>query len=142
MKIFNPEASRKRCVKFRKRILEMSQTVSALHVGGSFSCLEIVDTVYFGLMRRGQEIEHPDTFLLSKGHGGIAQYVILEEMGVLSRKDVDGYSKLSGTLGVHPDYGLPGIEASTGSLGHGLPMTLGMALADKVRGISRMIYGS
>lgn len=140
VKTFDVAASRRRCLKFRRRILEMSQSVSALHIGGSFSCLEILDTIYFGLMRRGERVEHPDTFLLSKGHGALAQYVILEELGILSREDLDNYSKPGGRLGTHPDYGTPGIEASTGSLGHGLAMTLGMALADKVMGIDRMIY--
>jgi transketolase len=132
--------SRERCVRFRKRILEMSQSVTALHIGGSFSCLEIVDTIYFGLMRRGEDGAQPDTFILSKGHGSLAQYVALEELGVLTRDDLDKYCKPGGQLGTHPDYGVPGIEASTGSLGHGLGMALGMAIADKVLGADRIIY--
>jgi len=67
--------------------------------------------------------------LMSKGHGCMIQYVILEEAGVLSRRDLDDYCKPNGRLGCHPDYGNPGIEASTGSLGHGLSMAVGMALA-------------
>lgn len=135
---FDVEASRRRCLKFRKRILEISQTVTALHIGGAFSCLEIVDTIYFGLMRRDQDL--PDTFILSKGHGSMAQYVILEALGVLSRKDLELYSKPGGRIGTHPDYGVPGIEASTGSLGHGLGIGLGMAYADKVREADRLVY--
>ena len=73
----------------------------------------------------------PDTFLLSKGHGSPAQYVVLEELGVLSRADLEDYCKPGGRLGTHPDYGMPGIEASTGSLGHGLSMVVGMALAER-----------
>lgn len=130
--------SRTRCTRFRRRILEMSQKVSALHIGGAFSCLEILDTIYFGLMRRdGPE---PDTFILSKGHGSLAQYVILEELGVLSRDDLDVYCTSHGRLGTHPDYGVPGIEASTGSLGHGLGLALGMAVADKTFKSGRRIY--
>lgn len=134
------DVSRHRCVRMRKRILEMSQSVSALHIGGSFSCLEIVDAVYFDLMRDGKDGEEPDTFILSKGHGSLAQYAVLEELGVMTREDLDGYCKPGGRLGTHPDYGLPGIEASTGSLGHGLPMALGMALADRAMGIRRTVY--
>lgn len=118
----------------------MSQTVTALHIGGSYSCLEIVDTVYFGLMRRGEGVAHPDTFILSKGHGSLAQYTVLEEAGVLSREDLDAYCKPGGRLATHPDYGTPGIEASTGSLGHGLGLAVGMALADRVFGIHRTVY--
>ncbi len=135
---FDAAAARKRCRQFRRRILEISQTVTALHIGGSFSCLEIVDAVYFGLMRRDQE--PPDTFILSKGHGSMAQYVVLEALGVLSREDLALYSKPGGRIATHPDYGVPGIEASTGSLGHGLAMGLGMAYADKVRGADRLVY--
>jgi transketolase len=139
-KTFDLERSRKRCNRMRRRVLEISQTVSALHIGGSFSCLEIVETVYFGLMRHQDEVAFPDTFILSKGHGSMAQYTALEELGVMTRKDLDGYCKTNGKLGTHPDHGLPGIEASTGSLGHGLCMAVGMALADKVRRQDRVVY--
>ncbi|MEW6319653.1 MAG: transketolase [Acidobacteriota bacterium] len=122
------------------RILEMSQKVSALHVGGAFSCLEMLDAIYFGLMRKPGDKDSPDTFVLSKGHGSVALYVILERLGVLTRADLDMYCKPGGRLGTHPDYGIPGIEASTGSLGHGLPLALGMALADRVRRADRNVY--
>jgi len=138
--VYDAEASRRRCRRFRRRILEMSQTVTALHIAGAFSCLEIVETVYFTLLRHGPGRAHPDTFLLSKGHGSLAQYVCLEELGVLSRKDLDRYCKPGGVLGTHPDYGTPGIEASTGSLGHGLGMALGMTLADRALGHDRVVY--
>ena len=140
VKTFDVAASRRRCIKYRRRILELSQSVSALHIGGSFSCLEMVDTIYFGLMRNEKEAQHSDTFILSKGHAAPAQYSILEELGVLSYKDLEDSGKPGGRLGMQPDYGLPGIEASTGSLGHGLPIALGMALADKVLGIERVVY--
>ena len=89
-----------------------------MHVAPAFSCLEIVDIVYHDLMREG------DTFIMSKGHGAMAQYVILEDMGKLN---LDDYGK---SIGCHPDLGVPGIACSTGSLGHGLGMAIGMAYAD------------
>lgn len=131
---FDVTAAQARCRRFRKRILEVSQQVTALHVGGAFSCTEIVDAIYFGLMRRNADGSSPDTFLMSKGHGCMIQYVVLEDLGVLSRHDLDTYCKVDGRLGCHPDYGVPGIEASTGALGHGLSMAVGMALAEKPRG--------
>jgi transketolase len=139
---FDIVESRRRCRRLRRRILELSQGVSALHVGGSFSCLEIVDTIYNGLMRQiGQSgADAPDTFLLSKGHGSLAQYVVLEDLGILAKADLDAYCRPGGRIGTHPDYGLPGIEAATGSLGHGLGMALGMAYADRVEGQERTIY--
>ena len=114
-----------RCKKYRKKILEMSQSVSALHIGGSFSSVEIVDCIYNRLKK------NKDIFVLSKGHAGILQYVILNDLGVIKSKDLKNYQKKNGFLGVHPDYGSPGIMASTGSLGHGLAMVAGMALASK-----------
>ena len=132
--------ARRRCLRFRRRILDISQTVPALHVAPAFSCLELVDCAYFGLMRRNADGTSPDTFVMSKGHGSLAQYVALEELGVLSTEEVDAYGKPGGHLGTHPDYGAPGIEASTGSLGHGMGLATGMALADKVAGEDRVIY--
>jgi len=137
---FDAQESRRRCLEYRRKILDISQTVQALHIGASFSCLEMVDTVYNGLMRPPGEAEHSDTFILSKGHGGLAQYVVLAGQGILSQDDLDQYSKGTGRLGIHPELGVPGIELSTGSLGHGLTMALGMALADKVMGDDRQIF--
>lgn len=133
-------AARDRCRCFRLRILELSQGVTAVHIAPAFSCLELVDSIYFGLIRRNEDESFRDTFLMSKGHGSAAQYVALEELGVLSRADLDLFCKPGGKLGTHPDYGIPGIEAATGSLGHGLPMCVGMALADKLQGIDRIVH--
>jgi transketolase len=89
-----------------------------MHVAPAFSCLEIVDKIYHELMKDG------DTFIMSKGHGAMAQYVILEDKGLIS---LDDYG--SG-IGCHPDLGIPGIACATGSLGHGLGMSVGIAYAD------------
>lgn len=138
---FDAGAARERCRRFRRRILDISQQVSALHIGSAYSCTEIVDCIYFGLMRPGNPSgRSPDTFLMSKGHGCMIQYVILEELGILSRADMDAYCTPKGRLGVHPDYGNPGIEAATGSLGHGLSMVVGMALAERGRKTNGSIY--
>jgi len=128
---FDVASARKRCLKNRLRILNISQEVSALHAAPAFSALEMVDCTYFGLMRWTNNQTGPDSFIMSKGHGCLAQYVILEDRGVLSRHDLDLYCKKEGRLGCHPDYGIPGIEASTGSLGHGLGLATGMAYAEK-----------
>jgi transketolase len=135
-----PENARNRCKRFRKRILEISQQVQALHIGSAYSCTEIVDAIYFGMMKRDAQGHSTDTFLMSKGHGCMIQYVILEELGVLTRQDMDLYCKAGGRLGCHPDYGNPGIAASTGALGHGLSMATGMAYAEKSRKGHGTIY--
>ena len=136
---FEATAARRRCRQFRRRILDISQNVTALHVAPAFSCLETVDLIYHGLMRwdNGQS---PDTFIMSKGHGCMAQYVILESLGILGADDLAKYCTTNGRLGAHPDYGVPGIAASTGSLGHGLAMAVGMAYAEKIRSSDGMVY--
>jgi len=137
---FDVLAARQRCLRYRRRILDVSQQVTALHIAPAFSCLEMVDLIYHGLMRRGTKGKSPDTFLMSKGHGCLAQYVILEDLGILTRADLDRYCTSTGQLGAHPDYGVPGIEASTGSLGHGMGIATGMAYADKIQGKDQHVH--
>ena len=136
--MFDVTASRRRCLGYRRRILELSQSQAALHMAPAFSCLEIVDTIYFGLMRHDGAT--PDTFILSKGHGALAQYLVLEARGLFTKEEIDGYCRPGSPIGMHPDYGLPGVEASTGSLGHGLGIAMGMALADKVARADRRVF--
>jgi transketolase len=128
---FDIAQARRRCLKYRRRILDISQQVSALHGAGAFSATEMVDCIYHSLMRGLPGKDSPDTFLMSKGHGCMSQYVVLEDLGILTRNDLDLYCKSGGRLGCHPDYGNPGIEASTGSLGHGMALATGMAYTDK-----------
>jgi len=70
-----------RCNNHRLRLLEISQKVSALHLAGAFSCIEIIDAIYYDVLDKG------DAFILSKGHAGIAQYVLLESKGILEPSD-------------------------------------------------------
>ena len=136
---FDAQAAQERSKRYRRRILEISQQVTALHVAPAFSCTGITDTVYNGLIRRdGKDMK--DVFIMSKGHGCMIQYVILEEFGVLSREDLDLYCKIGGKLGAHPDYGVPGIHASTGSLGHGMGIATGQAMAEKLKKTDVTIY--
>lgn len=117
-----------RCKAHRLRLLAVSQKVSALHLAGSFSCLEIVDSIYFDAMSES------DIFILSKGHSGLAQYAVLEMLGVLSREHLDSYASAGSILGVHPTSDIPGIYFGTGSLGHGLNIAIGAAIVRKKMG--------
>jgi len=138
---FDAAVARARCKRYRRRILDLSQNVSALHIGGAFSCAELVDAIYNELMRKPVAGDRSrDTFLLSKGHGCMIQYVILEDLGIMPKGELEKYCTPEGRLGVHPDYGNPGIVASTGSLGHGLSMVVGMALAERGRRTDGIIY--
>lgn len=135
---FDGVASRARCRAARKRVLQISQQVPALHGAPAFSACEILDAVLNGHFRWGdgaapQDVGE-DLFVLSKGHAAILQYVALEARGVMSADELAGYCQPHGRLGAHPDIGLPGIAASTGSLGHGMGLAVGMALAERLAG--------
>jgi len=121
----NLKKSNLRYLSLRRRILNLSQKVGALHIGGSFSSVEIVDTIYNLLMKKN------DKFILSKGHTAVLQYVILASKKIISQKFLNSYCQKNSKLGVHPDYGNPGIEASTGALGHGLGIASGLAIREK-----------
>jgi transketolase len=137
---FNLLQSKSRCRAIRRRILEISQSHGAIHIGGAFSCLEMLDVIHHGLMRRTDNGAFYDSFILSKGHGCMALYILLEELGILSTTEIEEYCTSKGMLGMHPDRGTPGIITSTGSLGHGLGMGAGMALYEKVSKGDRDIY--
>ena len=115
--------------KYRKKILDLSQNVQALHIGGSFSSTDIVNVIYNYLKKK------KDKFILSKGHCGILQYVILNDLKIISDIFLNSYCQENSYLGVHPDYEIPGIEASTGSLGHGLGIASGLALGNRKKNI-------
>jgi transketolase len=131
---FDAAASRRRCLQYRRRILDVSQKVTALHIAPAFSCLEMTDVIYHALKRPS------DAFVMSKGHGCVAQYVILEDLGVMPSAEIERYCTPQGVLGAHPDRGTPGIEASTGSLGHGLGIGVGMAYAEALKGEGAQVY--
>jgi transketolase len=116
--------SKENCKLIRKKILNISQKVSALHVGGAFSSVELIEKIFFKLKEKN------DTFILSKGHAGILLYSVLNILGKIKNQELDLYCKSKGDLGVHPDYNNYGISASTGSLGHGLGLAAGMAIAE------------
>jgi len=137
---FSKKDSMSRCLKYRKKVLDMSQEVSALHGGGAFSATEMIDLAYYGLMRKDKKGNFIDTFLMSKGHSCLIQYIILENLKILTTQDLELYCKPGGRLGCHPDYGVPGIEASTGSLGHGMGLAVGMHQADRIQKKDRIIY--
>lgn len=122
---FTLKQSQLRSYLYRKKILELSQKVGALHIGGSFSSVEILESIYSFLLKK------KDKFILSKGHTGILQYVILNHKKIISKKFLHSYCQKNSKLGVHPDYGNPGIEAATGSLGHGLGISAGLAIGKR-----------
>jgi transketolase len=82
-----------------------------------------------------------DRVILSKGHGCIAQYVLLADKGFISKEILKTFCKFNSILGGHPERGhIPGVEASTGSLGHGMAMGIGMAVASKINKVANKVF--
>ena len=121
--------------KIRKNILDMSFHAGAdsSHFGGALSIVEIVSTLFFGVMKINKENpqdENRDRFILSKGHGVLAYYAALNLVGFISDDDLKKFEKTDGFLFGHPVMNREkGIEFSNGSLGMGLSLGIGVALA-------------
>ncbi len=122
--------------KIRKNVLDIIYKTRSPHIGSSFSVVEILVALYFRQLKTTvDDPAHPerDRFILSKGHACATLYAVLAERGFLSRKDIEGFAVNNGVLEQHPNMNLEaGIEVSTGSLGHGLSIGTGKALAGKV----------
>jgi transketolase len=108
------------------------------HVGSSMSLIEIVRVLYDDVLRfRADEPawDGRDRFILSKGHGCLALYAVLADKGFFPVKALETFCRHDSILGGHPEVGkVPGVEASTGALGHGLSIGVGMALAARLKG--------
>ena len=114
------------------------------HVGGALSAMDIVTALYFDKMNVSpEEADHPDRdrFLLSAGHKCLAQYAALAEKGYFAKEVMDTYGALGSKIPGHPDmHKLPGVEANTGALGHGLSIAAGMAMAAKLERRGYKVY--
>ncbi len=120
----------------RCQIVRMLQKGGRGHVGSAFSLVEILRVLYDDILRydaKNPRSPDRDRFILSKGHGCLALYTLLAEKGFFPEAELWKFCKVDGILGGHPEYGkVPGIEASTGSLGHGLPIGVGFALNARI----------
>lgn len=120
--------------KMRKNILKMIHSANSGHPGGSLSAVEIVTYLYFKEMNiDSPNDENRDKFILSKGHGAPVLYSVLMEKGFIGKELMSTLRQIDSKLQGHPDMKkLPGVEASTGSLGQGLSIANGIALANKL----------
>ncbi|MAE82859.1 MAG: transketolase [Flammeovirgaceae bacterium] len=127
----------------RKTILKTINKIGKGHIGGAFSCMDLLASLYYGnilnIDPRNFGSAKRNRVILSKGHACIAQYVILEDMGFFGKEEFDKMNN-GGILGEHPDPNIPGIEFISGSLGHGLGVGVGMALANKMDDLDFSIY--
>ena len=121
----------------RRIVLEAALASGSCHIGSSLSIVDILTVLYQRALRAGAG----DRFLLSKGHAASALYAVLARTGVLDEAEViAGYCRDGGTYAGHPERHVPGVELTAGSLGHGVAVALGRALADRTDGRDARTY--
>jgi transketolase len=127
-------------VRVRELIVRMCASADGGHLGGSMSLVEILVTLYHEVLRvdpTRPEAPERDVLLLSKGHGAIALYAVLATRGYFPVERLDGYAVAGGPFLAHPNRSVPGVEMPSGSLGHGLALGVGHALAARLDGSDR-----
>ncbi len=133
-----------RSKQLRRMMVRMLAAGGRGHVGAAFSIVEILRVLYDDVLKydpKNPRWPDRDRFILSKGHGCLALYVLLADKGFFAEAELWKFCASDGILGGHPEYGkVPGVEASTGSLGHGFSMGVGFALAAKLDGRRHRIF--
>lgn len=123
--------------RIRSHVVDMCAGPEGGHLGGALSCVEVLTALYFSVLnvdpRRPDDAER-DRFLLSKGHAALALYATLAERGFFPVEELAQYGRPGGRLMGHPVRAVPGVELPTGSLGHGLALACGFALATRYAG--------
>jgi transketolase len=114
----------------------MVVAADAGHLGGTFSCTDILVALYYGgILRFDPHNPHwdgRDRFILSKGHAGLALYLPLADLGFFPISELESFAQRGSALGINPDNNIPGVEINTGSLGHGLGVGAGLSLSGKI----------
>ena len=133
-----------KCLQTRKDIINMISAVGSGHPGGSLSSVELMVGTYYTQMRvdpENPQNQSRDRFVLSKGHAAPCLYSILCRLGYFDEKELYSLRQIDGMLQGHPSVKTtPGIDASTGSLGQGCSIAVGMALASKCKGTDTRVY--
>lgn len=135
----------KELLELRKKIFLTAYGASIAHIPSAFSIVEILYALYIKKLlkydAKNPKMEERDLFILSKGHGSLALYTILSNVGFFDENTLNTFSKPGSYLGGEPCIpDIPGVEASTGSLGHGLSIGIGMALAKKLDEKNNKVY--
>lgn len=130
--------------KVRLRVLDMIHRTKSPHIGSSYSCVEVLVALYFNVLKvEPGTMQSPDRdrFIMSKGHACPALYAVLTERGYINEQIISGFAVDGGMLEHHPARNPShGIELSSGSLGHGLSVGVGMALASKLDKTDNRVY--
>lgn len=131
------------CKEIRQDIINISHTSGHGHIPTCFSVVEIMYAVYKCMKHdpKNPSWDERDIFILSKGHAALGHYCVLASFGYFDIEKVYSFGSFMSDFGCHADrMKLPGIEASTGSLGHGIGLAVGMALALKLKKSERRVY--
>ena len=127
--------------RIRRIVIEQSKRANVGHIGSSLSVADILATLYAGVLQgSGPDDLERERFVLSKGHASLALYAALHETGVIDSDELASFCVDGSRLGTHPDHVLPGVDFSTGSLGHGLSIATGSALAARLAGSERRTF--
>src|SRR6478752_2363917 len=127
--------------RIRRIVIEQSKRANVGHIGSSLSVADSLGTLYAGVLRgEGPDDPERDRMVLSKGHASLALYGALHECGVIGAAELASFCVDGSRLGTHPDHVLPGVDFSTGSLGHGLSLATGSALAARLSGSARRTF--
>lgn len=129
--------------RLRSHVLRMTSSAHSAHVGSSLSAADVFAVLYGSVLRFDPNRPHwpdRDRLIVSKGHAAAVTYAALSEIGVFGIDELAGYGRNGGRLFGHVTSEVPGVELSTGSLGHGLPVGVGMALAAKRDGRSWRVF--
>ena len=114
------------------------------HLASALSLIEIVRVLYSNILNHypsNPNFQQRDRFILSKGHGCLALYAVLFQKRFISKKDLLSAGKFNSKLGGHPEHDkVKGVEISTGALGHGLPIAVGMAIASKLKRDKKLFF--
>ncbi len=144
MKIVSIQALENIAKEVRKNIIEQVYNAQSGHPGGALSCADILTVLYFNQMNINPDnpiSESRDRLVLSKGHCSPALYAVLAKKGYISEENLVEFRKIDGILQGHPDMNkIPGVDASSGSLGQGLSIANGMALNSKLEGLGYRVY--
>ena len=124
----------------RQLVIEQSYRASVGHIGSALSVADILAALFAGTLRGDPWDRERDRFILSKGHAALGLYAVLFAKGRLSAQQLESFCGEGTSLGVHPEHVLDGIDFSTGSLGHGLSIGAGAALAARMQGSARRTY--
>ena len=120
----------------RKLVIKCIEAGGRGHIGAAMSLIEILRVLYDNFLvfdPKNVNLKSRDRFILSKGHGCLALYAVLADKNFFSKNELSVACEPKSILGGHPEIKVPGVEASTGALGHGLPIGVGMALAAKLK---------